>query len=344
MRKDPYEILGVKKDSSQEDIKKAYRSLAKKWHPDTNLENKKEAEEKFKEISEAYSIIGDCDKRQKFDSGDYSEQTIDDWVKDFVHFGGFNRNGFGGFNFNIHDNPHTRQRRKGNDIRGVVSISIPDIILGAKIQTSISRTIFCKSCDGTGAKNKKLHQCKSCGGSGIISQSKSNGIFSFFQQTACFDCGGKGSTPIEKCFDCLGDGTCQKEEKIEIIIPKGVNDGDVLRISGKGHCTNNQEDIPGDFLLIIKIANDKKFTRKGNDIFAEETIPLITALTGGDVGIIDAIGRQVKINIPKGCQQGHEIKIPKLGINDGNLLITIKINIPVLNDTELLEINKIFKK
>lgn len=313
-KKDYYEILGVKKNDSTETIKQSYKKLALKYHPDKISEDKKkEYENKFKEINEAYTILGDKNKRQKYDQGEinnYGEQEgfrgegFEDILRDL--FG----NSFGG---------ERRERKAGQDLQYQLKISLVEAAFGTKKEIMIQRDGVCESCNATGTKDNKFEECINCNGKGRIkiNQRSPWGIIS--QVIECEECLGEGRIPKDKCQKCKGKGIIKAREKISINIPKGIANGQTLRIPGGGNAI--RKGAKGDLYLLILVEPHKIFTREGFDIIIELPITFSQAALGTKISVPTLEGKKIMIKLKAGTQTGSVLRIKDQGI-------------PIINDEE----------
>ena len=339
-KRDYYEILGVSKSASADEIKTAYRKLAMKYHPDRNPDNK-EAEEKFKEASEAYSILSDAKKKQQYDqfghagtdgSGGVNYQDMN--FEDIFGGGGFGdifETIFGG-------RPGAQGRgrkaepapRRGHDLVKEVTISLKDAFLGTKKELSYYRFSTCDTCKGKGAKPGTTYTtCATCHGSG--QQQYRQGFFAFNQ--TCSACGGQGYTIPDPCQTCKGQTRVQTLEKFNATIPKGIFDNAELRVAGKGD-SGIFGGPAGDLFIKIHIQPDKKFNRRGDDLHCSVMLTYPQLVLGSQVEIESIDGSKHTIKIPKGCAVGHQITITGKGFESlrtkrtGNLVITTECHIP----------------
>lgn len=337
-KKDYYEILGVDKNSTKENIKKAYKKLALKYHPDrASEEKKKEYEEKFKEISEAYAVLTEDTKRKQYDSfgnnfnQGYSQEDIfrnADFSNIFEEL--FGNDFFGGSSF---DGSFERRDeiRKGRDLRYNLIIDLKEAVFGVEKELKLKTNVKCPTCDGTGAENKELVKCKECGGSGqkIVTKKTPFGIFK--QVTVCDVCGGVGKIPKKICKDCNGKGVIKKEKKIKIKIPPGIDNGQILKVKNEGEAIKNGKN--GDLLLIINVKPHKIFERRGDDLYIAFPITFSQAALGGKVKIPTFYGDSV-IKIPSGIESGTILRLKGKGITNlqgygkGNQFVKIKIKTP----------------
>lgn len=346
-KRDYYEILGVKKSASLDEIKKAYREMALRHHPDrVPHEQKKEAEEKFKEISEAYAVLSDSQKRALYDQ--YGHAGIDqkyayedifkgaDFSSVFRDMGDFGFGGnifeeiFGDLGFDIFGGRSSRSsgaRRRGRDLQISVSITLEEAATGTQKSVTVPRYEACSACSGTGAKpgTRKI-TCPQCKGSGRTVVS--SGFFQLAQ--TCSRCGGQGSVIQSPCPDCRGDGRMRVARKIKVKIPAGVDTGSHLRIRGEGEVGTSGQ---GDLYVIIEILPHSVFERHGNDIVTETSISLTKAVLGGEIDVLTLNGK-VMMRIPAGTQSGKIFRLKEKGIPDvhgrgiGDELVRVNVEIP----------------
>ncbi|MCD6505525.1 molecular chaperone DnaJ [Candidatus Poribacteria bacterium] len=333
-KRDYYEILGVSRDASQEEIKRAYRRLAMKYHPDKNPGDK-EAEERFKEVNEAYEVLSDPEKRARYDQfghagfrgptgtgGDFSfdfgfgafEDIISDIFGDFSDF-------FGG----------SRRRagpRRGDDIRYDLEVTLEEILAGKTVPIEVIRTETCPRCHGTGSASPPK-TCPRCGGRGKISFRQ--GFFTVSQ--TCPQCGGTGRVITDPCPQCGGRGVIRRKRRIEINIPKGVEEGTVLRVPGQGNAGMNGGP-PGDLLVVIHVKKHDRFERRGNDLLTTVSISFIQAALGTEVEVLTPGGSTVKLRIPPGTQSESILRIKNKGLpymdgfGSGDLLVRVLVKVP----------------
>ncbi|MEA3378888.1 MAG: molecular chaperone DnaJ [Nanoarchaeota archaeon] len=329
MAKDYYQTLGVSKDSSKEEIKKAYKKLAKKYHPDLN----KDSAEKFKEINEAYSILGNENKKANYDRFG----TADDRFSGFQ--GGF-QGGFGDFEEDIFSDIfgsffHGSRRkavRKGADLKDELEIKFEDAAFGVKKKIKINKMIRCNQCNGTGSENEEFEPCSACHGTGTIAK-KFRTPFGVIQQSAtCNVCGGRGRVIKNKCTKCKGHGRVKEQKTITITIPAGVNNGSTLRVSNEGEA-GEMGGPNGDLYIQIFVQPHKFFERQGDDILVDFPITFAQAALGGEV-LIPTLKSNVKMKIPAGTQSHTFFKLknkgfPSLeGYAQGDELVRVIIKTP----------------
>lgn len=336
--KDYYKILGVEKNASKEELKKAYKTLAKKYHPDLN-KNDKDAESKFKEINEAISVLGDDEKRKMYDQ--YGEDAFKQGGGPGQGYGqGFDFSGFdfgaGDMNFDeVFDmffggNPRRRAKSRGADLRYDIELDLEDAAFGVEKTIRIRKRNVCSKCKGLGGES--VETCKVCHGSGqerIVKRTP----FGTFQATApCETCGGSGKTVKDPCKSCDGNGYVVGEKTLSVKIPKGVEDGSRLRIPGEGDAgARNQS--PGDLYIFINVREHEFFERDGNDINIEVPISFTQAVFGDEIEVPILRGK-AKLKIPQGTQSGTILKmrgkgIPYSdGIGTGDQNITVVVDVP----------------
>ncbi|MGA2122230.1 MAG: molecular chaperone DnaJ [Methanoregula sp.] len=331
--KDYYEILGVKKDASQDDIKKAFRQLARKYHPDLN-KGSKEAEAKFKEINEANQVLSDPQKKVQYDQvghaefrpGDaagYKPPSYDDLFRDF---------GLGDI-FDAYSGGSARTRqRSGADLRYEIEISLADAFHGTKNTVSVPHHYTCGTCHGTGAESGSMRVCPTCMGSGEVRNIQRNGSRQMMNIAVCPACRGEGRIIDKPCPTCKGKGSVQKTRKIEVSVPRGVEDGQFLRIPGEGEPGENNGP-PGDLYAVVRIRPDRTFDRKGADLYSSVVIRLDTALLGGEVEVPTITGK-AHLKIPPGTQSHTLFRLREQGMpymnadNRGDLLVKTVVKIP----------------
>ncbi len=323
--KDYYAILGVDRNASFEEIKKAYRRLALKYHPDRNPSP--EAEERFKEISEAYAVLSDPDKRRRYDSGGFDAVDID--FEDL--FGGFGSI-FDVFFGGGRTSGNRRDRyapRRGNDLQYSLEITFEESFKGTVKEVEIERYDNCEYCKGKGMdSNSRIVTCPACGGRGSIVYQQ--GFFTM--KTTCSRCNGNGTIISNPCKYCGGSGRVLKRKSVKVKIPAGVDRGDTLRIQGEGEAGLNGGEY-GDLYIIIDIKEDRTFSRRGQDIFVEIPITFSQAALGDKVKI-KFFGEEVEITIPSGIQSGDLIEVkgkgfPEVGTNKkGSLFVKVIVKTP----------------
>lgn len=347
-KRDYYEVLGVKKDASQADIKKAFRKLARKYHPDVNPGNKT-AEQNFKEMSEAYEVLSDAGKRQQYDQfghaafgggygpGPEAGPGFGGQRPGAEHFRSGNFEGFGDiFGDLFGERARPRGPHKGEDTTYAVEVDLEDAIYGRTMQVDLRREATCATCGGSGAQpGTSRRTCPTCMGSGSVSQGRG------FMQIAqpCPTCGGEGTINPNPCRICGGRGVVPRSERINVKIPPGVDNGSKIRVAGMGG-PGEQGGPPGDVYIITKVRPHPYFERKGDNLYSEAKITVREA-TLGDKIEIPTVDGMVSLTVPPGVQTGQQLKlkgkgVPHLGGGGvGDHYVTLKVVTPTgLGDRE----------
>ncbi|AGB41808.1 chaperone protein DnaJ [Halobacteroides halobius DSM 5150] len=333
-KKDYYEILGVDRDASQKEIKKAYRKLSKKYHPD--ISDHENAEEKFKEVTEAYEILSDEEQKARYDRYGHAGVNQD------AGFGGQGQaGGFGGgfediFDMFFGEGGRGRRRngpRKGADLQYRMNIDFEEAAFGAEKEITLPRTEECEVCDGTGASSPEdVESCAKCNGSGEIRYKQNTPFGQMVQTKTCDRCGGTGKFVKEPCSKCNGQGQVKKQRKVSVNIPAGVKDGSKLRIRGEGQAGENGGPA-GDLYVIINVKSHEIFEREGDDVICEVPINFVQATLGDEIQVPTLDGK-VKFNIPEGTQPGTFFRLKDKGIphlnrrGRGDQRIKVKVVIP----------------
>lgn len=344
-KRDYYEVLGVSKDASKQDIKKAYRKMALKYHPDHNPGDK-DAEEKFKEAAEAYSVLSDDDKRAKYDQfgheglngaggfggGGFGSMNMDDIFSAFGDiFGG--RGGFGGFG-GFGGSSSAQQQNRGRNLRLKVHLTLEEAAKGVTKKFSIKKMVNCNHCHGSGSTDGKVETCPQCGGSGIVTKIV-NSMFGRMQtQSPCPNCNGEGKIIKNKCPHCGGEGVVSGQETIEVNIPAGVDNGMVVNVSGKGDA-GRRNGMPGDIQVYVEVEPHKDFVREEQNLIYNLLLDFPTAALGGSVEIPTLDGR-VRVKIEPGTQPGKVMRlrgkgmpaVSGYGYGYGDLVVHISIYVP----------------
>ena len=349
-KRDYYEVLGVGKNANADEIKKAYRKAAIKYHPDKNPGDK-EAEEKFKEAAEAYDVLSNPDKRARYDQfghagmsgaagagggfggfsgGGFSMEDIFSQFGDI--FGGHFSGGFSGFSGSGRGQ-RSQRVNKGSDLRVRVKLTLAEIAKGTTKKLKISKLVACDKCGGSGAKDSNAYStCPTCNGSGYVTRVENTFFGRMQTQSVCPTCGGTGKVITSKCDKCGGEGVVRGEEVVEIRIPAGVGEGMVLTVAGKGNAAR-QGGVNGDLLVVIDEERNPELVRDGNDLIHNLNITVPTALLGGSVEIPTVDGR-VKIKIDPGTHAGKVLRLRGKGLPDvngygtGDLLVVVDITVP----------------
>jgi len=337
IKRDYYEVLGVRRDASEEELKKAYRQMALKFHPDRNREDPK-AEEKFKEASEAYEVLSDTQKRQVYDAyghqglagaGFQGFSGIDDV---FASFGDLFQEFFGGgFDFGVGSRSHRGRGRAyaGADLQHNLTITFAESASGVEREISISKQARCDACEGSGMKpGTSRRHCRSCGGSGQITHRQGF----FILQTTCPQCHGEGSVVEEVCPECRGHGRVEKKKKLTVKIPPGIENGMSLVLRGEGESgTNNGP--PGDLYVTVSVERHDLFERRGDDVVCRVPISFVQAALGAKIKIPTIEGED-EIVVPAGTETGDELRIPHKGFQNvhrrhkGDQIVELVVKIP----------------
>ena len=341
-KRDYYEVLGISKTASDDEIKKAYRSLAKKYHPDVNPGDKS-AEEKFKEVNEAYAILSDGDKRAAYDS--YGHSAFDgtgaqngaggfggfDGGFDFGDiFGSFFGGGFGGGSGSQRRNAPMR----GDDIGVRITLTFEEAVFGVKREISYNRVQKCPDCSGSGAaKGTTAETCSACGGSGQRRVTQRIGGMAFQSTATCTACGGSGKIIKTPCSNCRGTGYVKVTKKLEVNIPAGIDDGGRVALRGQGNDGRNGGPA-GDLIIIVSVRPSPIFERSGSDLYCEVPISVTDAVLGAEIDVPTLEGKE-KFTIPEGTQPDTDFVlrgkgVPYLGNSNrrGDLIFTVKVEIP----------------
>ncbi len=341
-KRDYYDVLGVQKGASDADIKKAYRKVAKQYHPDSNPGNA-EAEEKFKEASEAYSVLSDEQKRSTYDQ--FGHAAFENGGGGGGYGGGFG--GFSGFDGDdifgdifgsIFGGGGSGRRRngpqRGADLQYQINITFEESIFGGEKEFEIPLNTTCEECNGSGAeKGTVADTCKTCGGSGT-ERVQQQTMFGYMTSTrACSTCGGKGKIIKTPCKKCSGQGSYRKQTKINVEIPKGISSGQSKRVRGKGELGKNGGE-QGDLLVTMIVAPHKDFVRKGNDLYLDLPITVFQAMLGDDITIPTMYGDEA-YTIKPGTQPDTVVRLRGKGAPDvrrnhmvGEQIITLKVKVP----------------
>ncbi len=346
-KRDYYEVLGVSKNATADEIKKAYRQLALKYHPDRNPGDK-DAEEKFKEAAEAYSVLSDADKRARYDrygfagmnggssSGGFGGGFADFDLNDILNsvfgrgfdFGGFNFGGFGGSS----SRSGGSMKQRGSNIRVKVKLNLQEIAKGVKKKIKVTKYIPCEHCHGSGSEDGNVETCPTCHGRGQVVQT----VNSFFGQmqtaSVCPNCGGEGHIIKNKCKHCQGQGIVKGEEVIDIDIPAGVGDDMQLTVRGKGNA-GPRNGINGDLYVVIEEEPSKEFERDGNNLIYNLFLTIPEAILGTQAEVPTVDGR-VRVKIAPGTQSGKVLRLKGKGLpvvngyGSGDMLVNVNVWVP----------------
>lgn len=345
-KKDYYEVLGVDKSASQDEVKKAYRKLAKKHHPDMNKDNKEEAEEKFKVLSEAYEVLADPEKRSKYDK--YGHAGLEgafgadgfDW-NDFTHytdisdiFGDFLGGGnifdafFGGGRGRRSTGP-----ARGHDLRYDIEITLKEAAKGLEKEISIPHSVKCGECGGTGAeKGTSPKTCQTCNGSGQVKSVQRRGYSQFISIGACHSCNGMGSFIEKKCRECGGAGSVKKISQLLVKIPAGADTGTRLRLCGEGEA-GQRGGQSGDLFVVVHVQPDNRFAREGPHLLVEKDISFVQAALGDEIEVPTIEGKAT-MSVPAGTQPGTMFRLKGKGMpvmgrrGQGDLHVKVIVRIP----------------
>jgi len=348
-KRDYYEVLGVAKTASEDEIKKAYRKIAIKYHPDRNPGDK-EAEEKFKEAAEAYDVLHDPQKRQQYDQFGFNG-PMGGGAGGFGGFGGtsmnmddifsmfgdiFGGHGFGGFGGGGSARGGRPKQQRGGDLRLKVRLTLEEISKGVTKKFKVRKDIACSHCHGSGAEgNSGKETCPTCHGSGIITHTTQS-IFGMMQtQGVCPTCHGSGEVIKNKCKECGGSGVVKGEEVVEIKIPAGVAEGMVINVPGKGNAGPNNG-VNGDIQVFIEEEPSDTFVRDGNDLIYNLLLDFPTAALGGNVEIPTIEGTKLRVKIDNGTQPGKTLRLRGKGLpivqgygsGHGDLVVNISVYVP----------------
>ena len=341
-KRDYYEVLGVQKGASEEEIKKAYKKMARKYHPDLNPGDK-DAEEKFKEVNEAYEVLSDSEKRARYDQfgfagvdpnfgaggGGYGGGAGFDFGDLGDIFGSFFGGGFGGGQ--TRRNPNAPQR--GESIRMNLTISFEEAAFGCEKELELDRYESCETCHGSGAApGTSPETCPDCGGSGVVQTRRQTPMGVFASTAPCSRCGGRGKIIKEPCKDCRGSGMVRRRRKIQASVPAGIDNGQTISIRGQGHAGKNGGPA-GDLLVTITVRPHELFRREGTSVLCEAPITFPQAVLGAELEI-PTIDGKVKYDIPEGTQSGTTFRLKGKGIpalngrGRGDQYVTVYIETP----------------
>ena len=342
-KRDYYEILGIDKNADEATIKRAYRNLAMKYHPDKNPGDA-QAVEKMKEINEAYAVLCDRHKRQLYDT--YGHAGLEGYTTadifrgiDFASL--FREFGLGDFGFDFGDSifdsffgtrRSAKTRRKGADIRYDLEVTLEEVASGGERTIEVARTRTCASCGGSGAARRGLKDCGHCGGSGQIVTEKRSGFAVFRQISTCSQCRGSGRIISQPCDDCQGKGFVEETVELSVYVPRGADTGYTIKIEGEGETDDGL--IPGDLYVVLNVKKHPVFERHGDDIYMTKEISFVQAALGGVVDDVSSLDGNLELEIPEGTQTGTVFKIVNEGIphldgpGRGDLYVMVKVVTP----------------
>ena len=340
MSKDYYSTLGVARDASESEIKKAYRDMSKKWHPDKHKGEKK-AEDKFKEINEAYEVIGNAKRKQQYDQFGSTGGPSGGGAGGF-DFSGFQQNDMGDLGdmfssfFGGQGGQQGRRGRnsnRGRDIQVRITIDFIDVVKGAQKVIAIEKFIICADCSGSGAAdNGKLVTCTDCNGTGQVTHTAQSFFGTIQQAVVCGKCQGSGQVPEKPCTKCKGEGRKREKAEITVDVPAGIHDGQTLRMQGQGDAGKNG-DASGELYVQIQVKNDPSFVRDNDDIRSEINVSVLDAVLGTEVKV-NTVHGEVTLKIPAGTQPNQVLRLKGKGLpvlssaRTGDHYVTVKIEVP----------------
>jgi len=340
-KRDYYEVLGVSKNATDDEIKKAYRKLAKQYHPDLNPDDKAGAELKFKEVGEAYAVLSDADKRQKYDQFGFAgvDPNFGAGAGGAGGFGDFNFSGFGGFGdiFESFFGGGGSARSyngpvAGSNIRLNITLTFEEAAFGCEREISIPRVEHCSTCHGTGSADGRTNTCSKCNGTGRVRITRQTPFGMSSTYTTCNACGGKGNTITNPCSKCSGTGKTRATKKVIAKFPAGIDDGQAINLSGQGNAGSNGGPN-GDVIVSVSIKDHEFFVRDGSSVYCEIPISYAQATLGCDIEV-PTIDGKVVYTIPEGTQSGTVFRLKGKGIpivgskSRGNQFVTVKVVIP----------------
>jgi molecular chaperone DnaJ len=355
-KRDYYEVLGVSRNASTDEIKSAFRNLARQYHPDVN--KAPDAEEKFKEINEAYGVLSDAEKRAAYDrfgfSGvntngmpNYGDMDLSDLFESLFGLGGFG--GMGGFGRGGSARQRQNAPRRGADINSVIKLTFEEAVFGVEKEIEITRNERCSVCDGSGAEpGTQPITCQTCNGQGEVRQVHQTFLGSMVQVVTCPTCGGRGKMIQDPCRNCRGTGLERKTTRKKVAIPAGVDDGNQIRMVGEGQPGANGGPN-GNFYLEVDVAPHKFFRRNGTDILLDLEINMAQAALGDEI-TIPTVDGEVKLRIPPGTQPDRVFRLKEKGVpvlnrnERGNQLVTVHVQIPTNLNKEQEELLKALGK
>lgn len=355
-KRDYYDVLGVERGASKDDIKRAYRRLAKKYHPDVNKDNPEEAEEKFKALSEAYEVLMDEEKRALYDryGHDAAQRTFAgggfDW-SDFTRFqdledifrndvfrdffGGFSRP-FGSSLFEEFFRQTGRGRPQGpapgRDLRVDLGVTLEEAAEGGRREVDVPRRVACPECEGTGAEAGRLTSCPQCGGTGQVRDVRRRGFTQMVTIASCPRCGGRGEWPETACAACEGSGVVPETARVAVAIPKGAYDGLTLRVPGKGE-TGERGGPSGNLYIVLHLKDHPVFQREGDDLLVDVPVTLTQATLGAEISVPTLAG-EVSLKVPPGTQSHRVFRLRGMGLpgleggRRGDLRVRVVVAVP----------------
>ncbi len=351
-KRDYYDILGVSKDASPSEVKRAYRKMVRKYHPDHN--DSGDAEEKFKEVQEAYEVLSSEEKRQAYDQyghaatdgfggagaagfsgfngSPFDMGDLGDILNQFMGGGGFGDVGFDfGFGGGRGRRGSSRQER-GSDIKASVKLPFEEAVWGKEAEIDVKRSVVCTECEGSGAEDGEKEKCQQCGGQGRVQRVQKSVLGNISMISECPTCQGAGEIPKKKCKECKGSGIQEEKSKVKVKIPEGAYDGMILRFRNGGNAGRNGGDY-GDLYVEVQVEPHDVYERQGDDIYVDMTIPVTMAVLGDEVDV-PTIHGDVKMKIPAGTQPGAIFRLsgkgaPKIkGRGFGDEYVRVKVEVP----------------
>jgi len=340
MPRDYYQILGVGKDATSDEVKKAYRRLALKYHPDKG--GGAELEKKFKEVNEAYQVLSDENKRRQYDQygqvfGSAGQQNGPGFAGfDFSSFGGENFGDFGDIFETFFGGGGRRTKKRpedilrGEDIELVMELSFEEAIFGGEKTILINRETACRTCDGTGSTTKKQTACAKCGGSGRVEMIRQTMLGAIRQSRTCPTCRGVGEMPEKECHTCRGTGRVRQQREVKIKIPAGIDESQTIRVSGEGN-SGVRGGKAGDLYITVKVRPSREYRRSGADLYKTISVPFTTVVLGGNVKVKTLHG-EINVKIPPATRAGEILRVKNYGVPAGNtkgsLYLQIDIDVP----------------
>ena len=353
-KRDYYEVLGIARGATPDEVKKAFRKLAKEHHPDMNQGDRKAAEERFKEISEAYDVLSNPDKRKRYDAGGFEGVNAEAGGQGF-NWQDFSRRGdvadifseilrgrqgpFAGSFFDemfgaARGGPGRAGPRQGDHLQVVVPVTLLEAATGMDREIPIRRHEPCEACGGSGAKRgTRPETCTNCQGTGQVRQVVQHGAARMVTVSGCGRCNGVGEVVRERCPQCAGEGSREHRPKIKVKIPPGVDDGIRLRIAGEGEAGMNGGPR-GDLFVAIEMVPDPRFEREGDDLHLDAPVPFATAALGGEVEVPTVAGDTARVKVPKGTRSNALLRLPGLGMprmgmgGRGDMIVRVVIDVP----------------
>lgn len=343
-KRDYYEVLGVGKSASADEIKKAFRKLAVKHHPDKEGGD----EAKFKEAAEAYEVLSNSEKKQRYDQFGHAGVNGGGGPGGGSGFGGFDFGGAGGFSFDISDlglddilgnffggsfgGGRGKKKSRGADLQTLVTLNFEEAVFGTEKKMDVTTELACEHCKGTKSEpGYKLKKCETCGGKGHETRSFSTPFGQINQDETCRTCHGEGQVPEVPCSVCHGKGRTRQSEEVKLEIPQGVDDGAALKITGKGAL--GDDGYRGDLYVEIRVKPHKKFTREGNLILSSEEVAMVDAALGTEIEV-ETVDGKVTMKVPAGTQSGTDFKLSGRGVpyvrgtGRGDHIVTVRVKTP----------------